>query len=298
LFDTDSAKERPYATLITNAVWIISGTAFAGMLGWYSVNIYQSLTEPSPDDEKEDQKIDLTAVYDQTAQHFDKDVDRMEYWEGIMTLRSRLVKQARGRVLESAAGTGRNSEYYVQSRIKSLTIVDKSKGMLELAEKKWPAERQGEDWTGKVRFLVGDVEDERTTAQLALQGGVGGGSGDTAAQFDTVVQTLGFCSTDNPDGLMHSLTSLVKPGGKILLLEHGRGYFDWLNRMLDRSAHGHAAKHGCWWNRDIGAIVEKSGMETIEISRPWRSLGTNWYIILRRPLEGGEIEKNQSKSTS
>jgi methyltransferase OMS1 len=283
-------QERPYATLFTNVVLVIAGTGFAGLLGFYGVNIYKGSTQPPPDHNgAETQKIDLTAVYDENAQHFDKDVDRTEYWNGIMTLRSRLVKQARGDVLESAAGTGRNSEYYVQSRIRSLAIVDKSRGMLTVAEKKWPEEREGEDWTGRVRFVVGDVEDDRTTSQLGS---------DSTAQFDTVVQTLGLCSTDDPDGLMRSLTKLVKPGGKILLLEHGRGYFDWLNRMLDRSAHQHAAKHGCWWNRDIGAIVQRSDLETVEMSRPWRSAGTNWYIILRKPLQATDVEKNLSTSGS
>jgi methyltransferase OMS1 len=206
-----------------------------------------------------------------------------------MTLRSRLVKQARGDVLESAAGTGRNSEYYVQSRVKSLTIVDKSKGMLEIAEQKWPAEREGEDWTGRVQFLVGDVEDEGTRARLRHNG---------SPQFDTVVQTLGLCSTDDPDALMRSLTKLVKPGGKILLLEHGQSYFDGLNRMLDRSAHSHAAKHGCFWNRDIGAIVARSGMETVQVSRTWRSAGTNWYVILRKPLGSRDTIEDATASSS
>jgi methyltransferase OMS1 len=204
-----------------------------------------------------------------------------------MSLRSRLVKQARGDVLESAAGTGRNSEYYVQSKVKSLTIVDKSKGMLEIAAHKWPKEREGEDWTGNVRFAVGDVEDAQ---MIRAQSGID--------QFDTVIQTLGLCSTDDPDGLMKSLTKLVKPGGKILLLEHGQGYFEGLNRMLDRSAHAHAAQHGCWWNRDIGAIVGRSGMETVEITRTWRSAGTNWYVILRKPAESDTIENQNQKSSS
>lgn len=269
----ETLADRPWATTFTNAVWIISGTAFAGLLGLYGTQYYLSATRPPPDP-SEQKPIDLTAVYDEYAPHFDQDVDRTEYWNGIMTLRSRLVKQARGDVLESAAGTGRNSEYYIQSRVKSLTVVDKSKGMLKIAEKKWPAEREGEDWSRKVRFLVGDVEDQSTRAQLGREG---------IPQFDTVVQTLGLCSTDDPDGLMESLTKLVKPGGKILLLEHGQSYFNGLNRMLDNSAHDHAAKHGCWWNRDIGAIVRRSGMEIVEITRTWRSAGTNWYIILQKP---------------
>ncbi|KIW08400.1 uncharacterized protein PV09_01312 [Verruconis gallopava] len=263
-YDDDLHKDRPWARTFTISVIAISGTAFFGLIGWYGALYYNGLNQPAP--EGDEQPIDLTAIYDEYAPHFDEDVDRTEYWNGIHTLRSRLVKQARGDVLESAAGTGRNAEYYVSSRIRSLTIVDKSAGMLAVAEKKWPIDRRGEDWTGRVRFVVGDVEE-----------------GLSAAQYDTVVQTLGLCSTDDPDRLMRSLAGLVKPGGKVLLIEHGRGWFEWLNRMLDQSARGHAAKHGCWWNRDIGEIVKRSGLEVVELSRTWRSLGTNWYVVLRKP---------------
>jgi len=277
----DTPADRPWATTFTNTVWIVSGTVFSLLLGLYGTQYYISATQPAPDTSNAP-PINLTAVYDEYAPHFDQDVDRTEYWNGIMTLRSRLVKQARGHVLESAAGTGRNAEYYLSGRVKTLTVVDKSSGMLGVAEKKWPHDRgENEDWNGRIRFVVGDIEDASTRAHLSQQ-------------FDTVVQTLGLCSTDDPDALMRALTGLVKPGGKILLLEHGQSYFDGLNRMLDRSAREHAAKHGCWWNRDIGAIVEKSGMEIVEMKRTWRSAGTNWYVVLRKP-QGEQKEASSSR---
>jgi len=167
--------------------------------------------------------------------------------------------------------------------------------MLELAEKKWADDRpKGEDWAGRAWFCVGDVEHEKALQQLRPR--IGGKVLDE--QFDTVVQTLGFCSTDDPDALMSSLSRLVKPGGKILLLEHGQGYWEWLNRLLDNTAVKHAKKHGCWWNRDIGAIVQKSGLEIVELKRPWLplQLGTTWYIVLRKPrlLDDGNNEEKSS----
>lgn len=259
----------------TQAVlWLLLGTVFVGTVTSYGIYIYRSLSSPDDLDEKAED-IDLTRVYDDTADHFDKDLDRIEYWWGTMALRSKLVKQARGHVLESAAGTGRNSSFYVQGRIKSLILADKSKGMLAVAEEKWPDDREGEDWTGKVQFIVGDVEKEVDAAEWMAGRG----------QFDTVVQSMGLCSTSDPEGLMRSLTQLVKPGGKILLLEHGQSYFGWLNKVLDHSAREHAKTHGCWWNRDIGAIVAGSGMEVLEMKRPWIQAGTTWYIVLQKPRD-------------
>ena len=57
---------------------------------------------------------------------------------------------------------------------------------------------------------------------------------------------------------------VCRPGGTILLLEHGRsGYFSWLNDVLDKSAPDHAAKWGCWWNKDIPALLEASGLQLL-----------------------------------
>ncbi|KKY28610.1 putative ubiquinone menaquinone biosynthesis-related protein [Phaeomoniella chlamydospora] len=122
-------------------------------------------------------------------------------------------------------------------------------------------------------------------------------------KYDTIVQTMGLCSTPNPSTLLMNLSQLLKSpsyspassdipssppvpitnGGEILLLEHGRSHYQWLNTLLDNMAPGHADRYGCWWNRDIGAIVEnaaeKAGLEIVEVKR-WH-LGSTWEVRLR-----------------
>ena len=91
---------------------------------------------------------------------------------------------------------------------------------------------------------------------------------------------MGLCSTPEPSALLTHLGSITNPNdGRILLLEHGRSHYAWLNRILDKTAPGHADKHGCWWNRDIGKIVEDSGLDIIEIKR--YHFGTTWWIELQ-----------------
>ena len=98
--------------------------------------------------------------------------------------------------------------------------------------------------------------------------------------FDTILQTMGLCSTPNPSGLLAHLGSMINPDkGQILLLEHGRSHYTWLNRILDNTAPAHADRFGCWWNRDIGRIVEDSGLEVIKIQR--YHLGTTWWVELK-----------------
>lgn len=98
--------------------------------------------------------------------------------------------------------------------------------------------------------------------------------------FDTVLQTMGICSVADSVHLLHRLGSLVNPHhGRILLLEHGKSYYDWLNSWLDSSAPSHADRYGCWWNKDIGRIVEESGLEVVTMKR--YHLGTTWWIELK-----------------
>lgn len=69
---------------------------------------------------------------------------------GVKTLRRGLLRQASGRVLEVAAGTGRNFRHYPKTC--QVTGVDFSPSMLEIARKE--AHRPGL----KVRFLLMDAE--------------------------------------------------------------------------------------------------------------------------------------------
>ncbi|KAJ9532703.1 hypothetical protein QJQ45_010786 [Haematococcus lacustris] len=100
------------------------------------------------------------------------------------------------------------------------------------------------------------------------------------ASFDTVVDTFGLCSHDNPLVVLRQAARVCKPGGKVLLLEHGRSSWGWWNRSLDEGAQRHRSKWGCWWNRDILAIVHQAGLVVEYVSR-WH-FGTS-YIIVASP---------------
>ena len=97
--------------------------------------------------------------------------------------------------------------------------------------------------------------------------------------YDTIVQTMGLCSTPQPSALLKHLGMLAnQEHGQILLLEHGRSHYAWLNAILDNLAPHHADRYGCWWNRDIGRIVEESGLAVREVKR--YNLGTTWCVVL------------------
>jgi len=57
----------------------------------------------------------------------------------------------------------------------------------------------------------------------------------------------------------------------------------WLSNILDKFAAPHAAKWGCYWNRDIPQIVRDAGLEIVE-SRTFH-FGTTHYIVAK-PMAG------------
>jgi methyltransferase OMS1 len=57
--------------------------------------------------------------------------------------------------------------------------------------------------------------------------------------------------------VLQQACKLLKPGGKLLLLEHGKSTWGWLNSHMDEKAAGHYRQYGCWYNRDILDIVQQ-----------------------------------------
>lgn len=235
----------------------------------YLVYNYTSLSRlPTASSDGIAQDADTSAVYNSTAATFDASVSFTERFTGINRLRKNLVGKAHGHVLETSVGTGRNASYLVMRKVKSLTFVDQSAEMIALARDKFHA-------------LHPDYNSAVFHIQSALKPLPSSPSPQPPPPYDTIVQTMGLCSMPQPSLLLTHLGTLLKPGsGRILLLEHGRSHYNWVNWVLDRTAGQHAIKHGCWWNRDIGRIVEESGLVVAKVER--KHLGTTWVLELRR----------------
>lgn len=106
--------------------------------------------------------------------------------------------------------------------------------------------------------------------------------------FDTILQNFAICSVADPHKLLASMARVLRPGsGRIYLLEHGRGRYEWINSLLDKFAPSHFDRYGCWWNRDIEEAVRRAerevpGLEVVRIERPlWTQGGTMYWIELR-----------------
>ncbi len=181
-------------------------------------------------------KEDIRRKYDKVAPWYDFVEAIPADFLGLMRLRRRLLSKAAGRVLEIGVGTGRNLSLYPGSC--SLTAIDMSPGMLEIARRR--AERLGL----AVTFSVMDAESLDFPDQ----------------SFDTVVDSLTLCTFPDPVAALREMTRVCKQDGRILLLEHGRSDRGWLGRWQDRREESHAKRLGCRWNREPLELVDKAGL--------------------------------------
>ncbi|KAI0548021.1 hypothetical protein F4679DRAFT_585952 [Xylaria curta] len=125
----------------------------------------------------------------------------------------------------------------------------------------------------------------------------------TPQKYDTILQTFGLCSVQDPVSLLTLMASSVQPNtGRIILLEHGRSIWDFVNGLLDRGARAHHERFGCWWNRDIEVIVNAAsrripGLEIVRLERPgWATAGTHVVVELRvRDVDDAKTEEKTTE---
>ena len=218
------------------------------------------------------------AVYDDTAAVYDSAIGMDEATMGLGFLRRWLISQATGRVLEVAAGTGRNVSYYPRGSVSHVQLSDRSRAMLGEAKGKAAAE-----W-GSAAYRT-----SLPAATASEGGGVTWGLTPAASEalpfpdgtFDTTVSTFSLCSVDDPHAAVRDMARVTAQGGRLLFLEHGRSpTWPFMNRWLDSSAPAHASKWGCWWNRDLLQVMakaEEAGL--VQVTKQWTThFGTTLWV--------------------
>ncbi|MGB7409495.1 MAG: class I SAM-dependent methyltransferase, partial [Pontixanthobacter sp.] len=118
----------------------------------------------------------------------------------IRDLRAQIVPLAQGNVFELGIGGGLNQPFYDRSRVTGLAGVDPAGAMLDQAD----AAIRKRGW------------------EVDLRQGVGEDIPFASGSFDTVVCTYTLCSVDEPPKVLSEMRRILKPGGRLLYLEHGR----------------------------------------------------------------------------
>ncbi|MEZ5892431.1 MAG: class I SAM-dependent methyltransferase [Parvularculaceae bacterium] len=152
--------------------------------------------------------------------------------------RAKIVPKASGDVLEVGFGSGHNAPYYDQSAITRLFALEPSEAMRRRAEKRVA------DLSFPLEWL--DLPGE----EIPLDD----------ASVDTVLVTYTLCTIPGVEAALAGMRRVLKPGGKMIFLEHGLapdpGVAAWQNRL--NGVWGKLAG-GCHLNRDPAALVSAAG---------------------------------------
>ncbi|KAG1456361.1 hypothetical protein G6F46_007648 [Rhizopus delemar] len=249
---------------------LIGGTLLYVTATFVSMSVFKSKSDTTEGiNEKEKSSsvtpdnFDTSGVWDNVAKKYDKEIGWDEVVMGMGLLRRWLIGKAKGDVLEVSTGTGRNYDYYKPDQITSITFTDRHPSMLNEAKKKFD---NYHDKFHKVFFETANVEEQHSK------------------KYDTIIDTFGLCSCHDPVEALVQLADQCKSSeSRVLLLEHGRSHYDWLNRLLDTNVDKHVKQWGCWWNRDIAGLFEnervKEKLEIVQMSR-WH-FGTTCFIVVK-----------------
>lgn len=171
-------------------------------------------------------------IFDQQAERYYKRANKT-FW-GEKKLRRKLISHARGDVLEIACGAGNNLRYYPDT-VKSLTAVDGSKKMLEMARLT--------EQNARPSFPVTYINSHSESLVLEEN------------RYDTIVSTGSLCIYDDPANTLRHVLHFARLGAEVLLLEHGIGRVGVINKLAKRLDRWHVSKNGCHLDRDISSIV-------------------------------------------
>ncbi len=164
-----------------------------------------------------------------------------------------LLGGVHGQVLELGCGFGRNFEHYPPGA--KVTAFD-------LAPERVRAARQ---LGAPVRLAVGDAQ------HLAWPDHT----------FEAVTGTLVFCSIPNPAQALDEVRRVLRPGGRLYLVEHVRSDRPWLAALQDALAPAwHWCTGGCNLNRSTASTLGAAGYELELLKTGWNGL---LNLIIARP---------------
>jgi ubiquinone/menaquinone biosynthesis C-methylase UbiE len=162
-------------------------------------------------------------------------------------LRPSTVGEAEADVLEVGFGTGLNLDFY-PDKVSSLVALepDPPEGLTSLerrlARAPFPVERCA---------LPADT-------QLPFDAG----------RFDCVVSTWTLCSIPEVDLALAEMRRVLRPGGRLLFIEHGRAPSPSAARWQDRlNPLWLRITGGCNMNRAMDRLVEEAGFELVGLER-------------------------------
>src|SRR5215207_4465394 len=177
----------------------------------------------------------FAAIYDRMMAATEKD--------GLGAHRAALLAGASGDVLEIGGGTGVNLPHYGDG-VRRLTITEPEQPMVKRLQ------RRLDEHAPDALLLRAPAEDLPFPDD----------------SFDVAVSTLVLCTVDDQPRALRELRRVLRPGGRLLFIEHVRSedpkLARWQDRMLPLNVR---VGHGCHCNRPTLAGIREAGFEVTEV---------------------------------
>jgi ubiquinone/menaquinone biosynthesis C-methylase UbiE len=168
---------------------------------------------------------------------------------GLRDFRKRLLAGAHGDVIEIGGGTGLNVAWYGPD-VTSLTITEPEPPMLRRLERK-ARERHpsAQVLRAPARVLRAPAEDLPFDDH----------------SFDVAVSTLVLCGVDDQPRALRELRRVLRPGGRLLFLEHLRSRDPGTARLQDRLNWLNRALVCCDCNRPTVDSLRRAGFTVVQV---------------------------------
>jgi ubiquinone/menaquinone biosynthesis C-methylase UbiE len=171
--------------------------------------------------------------------------------------RQRTIETARGVVLEVGVGSGLNLPLYGPA-VTRVVAVDPSPELLRLASKRTA------DAVVPVSRLQGSAE----YVPFA------------DAAFDTIVMTWTLCSISNPIEALAEMRRVLKPGGRLLFVEHGLSpeisTARWQHRL---TPYWKRISGGCHLDRKMDELIRAAGFQIDAIEMAYMQGPKRWTFM-------------------
>jgi ubiquinone/menaquinone biosynthesis C-methylase UbiE len=177
----------------------------------------------------------FSAIYDRAMKSTEE--------AGMREIRRETLSSAWGRTIDIGAGTGVNVELYPEG-VTELVLAEPDEHMLNHLRPKVPG------WERSVEIVKAPAD------SLPFDDD----------SFDTAVFTLVLCTVPDAAAALREAARVLRPGGKLLFVEHIRSHEPGLAKWQDRlEGPWRLFGDGCHCNRDTVATIEASPFEVGQV---------------------------------